>query len=413
MSLVRKVVTLALGEGAARALGVVVYVVIARALGVEGFGVFSFAMGTALLASVVIDMGQNPHLGRTVSRGGADESHVFARVTVNKLLSGTVIVMAVFAGMTLFDLPETTVYATVLMIVWGMVLTVLDGMRALLRALGRMGADSLINALESTGRLVAVLISAWLGAGVVGFTVAFVAEITVAVVLVTALISRSVRLLPTAAEWAANASFAKEAVGLGLVNIASSGFYRLDQVFVLPLAGEAASGLYGAAARVVFTATVVSTLITQAAYPALVRASSDDAAFRAEMRRALALAVGAAALISVSIMVLAEPILSLLYGPEYLEAAVVMRVLSGVILFNAVTAVSMHSASAQHRERLVLPRILTLTILTVIANVLLIPRYGALACAWISVVGEVFLAGSMLLISRDRLLPQRPAPAEG
>ncbi|MRR10953.1 hypothetical protein EG835_00315 [bacterium] len=408
MSLLRKAATLALGEGAARIMGVVVYVVIARALGVTGFGVFSFAMGTALLAAVVIDMGQNSHLGRTVSRGGLEHAHVYARMTANKLVVGAVIIAGGFAVMTVMRLDDQTIYATLFMLGWATLLAVVEGLRALMRSLEWMAADSWINGLESAGRLISVLAAAWLGAGVVGFCAAFTLEVAVAGIVAFAVVSRRVRLLPTAQEWAANASFARDAVALGLVGIASTGFYRLDQIFVLPLAGESASGLYGAAARVVFTATVASGLITQAAYPGLSAARDDPVAFSAQLKRALALSVGSAVVVMTLIAVFAEPVVLLLFGAEYRGAVVLMRVLSGVLLFNAVTAVSMFSASSLHRERRVLPRLLGLVIASVIANLVLIPVYGALACAWISVAGEVLLAGSLLWLSRDRL--RLPSP---
>ena len=403
MGLVRKAATLAFGEGLARVFGVVVYVLIARELGVAGFGVFSFAMGTALLAGVVIDMGQNSHLGRTIPGGGHEHAHLYARMTFNKLLSGAAIIVVAFLVMRLTGVERETVYVTLLMFGWVTLLQIVEGMRAVMRALGWMAADSIINALESAGRLLAVLVAAWLGASVVGFGVAFLAEAAIAGIVGLALVSRRVRLLPTAEEWVANASFAREAAALGLVAIATAGFYRLDQVFVLPLAGEAASGLYGAAARVVFTATVSSILIAQAAYPSLAAAAGDAREYRAQLQRAFGLALAAATAITAVLVVFAEPIVLLLFGEEYREAAILMRVLAGVVVFNAVTVVSMYSASSLHRERQVLPRIVGLAIATVVANVALIPLYGALACAWISVLGEVALAASLLWLSRDRL----------
>lgn len=404
MGLLRKATTLAFGEGLARVFGVVVYVLIARVLGVDGFGVFSFAMGTALLAGVVIDMGQNSHLGRTIPSGGHEHTHLYARMTFNKLLSGLFITATAFLVMTLASVESETLRVTLLMFGWVTLLQVVEGMRAVMRALGWMAADSVINALESAGRLVAVLVAASLGADVVGFGFAFLVEVVIAGIVGLVLVSRRIRLIPTAKEWAANASFAREAAALGLVAIASAGFYRLDQVFVLPLAGESASGLYGAAARVVFTATVSSILIAQAAYPSLAAAAGDAPEYREQLRRAFGLALAAAAAITVVLVAFAEPIVLLLFGEEYRGAVNLMRVLAGVVLFNAVTVVSMYSASSLHRERQVLPRIVGLAIATVVANVLLIPAYGALACAWISVLGEVALAASLLWLSRDRLV---------
>jgi|GEM_PF-4819394 len=403
MNLLRKFMTLALGEGAARALGVITHVVIARSLGVEQFGVFSFAMSIAVIAMVVTDMGQNANITRIISRAGGGKTHLYARATANKLGIGALATVLVTGVMLLAGASGQVVGTIALMMGWASVMGAVEGARAVMRARETMAGDAAITSFESVMRAVATVIAALLGASVVGFGAAFFAEACITAAIVFAVLRGRVRLVPTAEEWKASRTFLREAAGIGLVAIATIGFYRVDQVFILPLAGEAQSGLYGAAARVAFTATAGTSLVAMAVSPRLAAAYRDRAAFGRSAWNAIALAAGAGLLAAVALAVLAEPVMVLLFGVEYAEGAVLLRILAFAVAVKAVGSIGMSCANALHRERKALPRVVVLVVLIALANLVLVPMYGALASAWISVVGELLLMAALLTLSWDML----------
>lgn len=403
MTLLKKTLTLALGEGTARALGVFTYVVIARALGVEGFGVFSFATSISLVALIAIDMGQNKHAGRLVSRSGGRLTHVFLRMTLNKLGIGLAVTVVAAAVMTAAGMSRESILTTVLLVGWATALNAVESLRAILRALDRMAADSMITSLESFGRFAVVLTAAWLGAGVVGFGLAFFIEALISATLAYAVVSRRVRLVPSAVEWAESRSFLRSSAAIGFVSIATIGFYRIDQMFVLPLAGETASGLYGAAARVAFTATVAASLVNAAAYPRLAAVFEKPTEYRRQLISTLWLSGIAGFLVAVTLFALAGPIIRLLYGEGYADSVGLLRILSIAIIFNAFVIVGLNSSNSLHREKRVFPVVAGLLGIVCVANLLLVPIHGALASAWISVGGEIVLSVLLMWTVRDKL----------
>lgn len=407
-ALIKRTFTLALGEGAARALGVVIYAIIARAVGVSQFGVFSFAMSVAIVALVVIEMGQNRHASRMIAHAQGRYTHVFLPMTLNKFVIGVAVAALVHLVLRLGGMGAEAVWCTTALIGWATLLGTVDSVRAILRSIDRMGTDSIINAAESAGRLLAVVIAVILGANVVGLGLAYMAEALVASVLAFVLVSRTVQLIPKAGEWIDPRSFLRGSVGIGLAAMASTGFYRIDQIFVLPLAGEVASGLYGAAARAAFTAVVAAGLVCQAAFPRLAASRDSHNEYRKELLSAIRLAVLVGGSAAVAIFLLAEPIIVLLYGEGFEAAVPMLQVLSLAVAFNGFTGIAVNSAHALHREKKVLPRVVTLVIVVSTLNLIFVPRYGAMASAWISAFGELLMASSILWLSRDRL-STRPA----
>lgn len=405
MRILRQALTLLSGEAAARILGVLIFALLARVLGLEDFGTLSFAMSTALMLSVLVDIGQNSHLGRLVARAPADASGSLSKVLTNKaIVGGIVIVVLVLAlGGLGFSAREVTIAA--LMGVWGVLLTMLDSMRAVVRALGMMRLDSTVNALESAGRLAGVVIAWALGVGLEWYAAAFIAEALLACLAFAVVLGIrtdiGLRLSsPRTARRLLSKSWA-----LGVMALAMAGFYRVDQVIVQGIAGAAENGLYGAATRVAFTATVGGGLVMMAGYPELSRVVSSGGAYRETLKQVLRVALLVGGLSGAVIGIGAAPIVHALYGSRFEDAIVLVRVLSLVVLGNSVTLVGMYSASALGREQRAVRLALGMILVNLIANLLVVPRFGATGAAWVSAVGELVMAAGMLYLSRDFLMP--------
>lgn len=407
MSLLRKTLTLSLGEGAARVLGVIVFALLARALSLRDFGSFSFAMNLALMLGVVVDMGQNSHLVRLVAREPERGPSAIARVSLNKAVLGAATIVVVSLALFLTGFHPMDVQLTALMGIWGVLLSVLDSLRSIARARGFMQLDSQVNALESLGRLVVIFIVWVCHAGLLWYGIAFIFEALLAMVWFAWVLGKRVPLAIGAKALRDWTGVLKSSWALGISALAMAGFYRIDQVFVQRLAGAAQNGLYGAASRVAFTATVGGTLVMMAAYPELAHLAPDPVAYRSRLRKTILLCASVATAAAAVMLLGAPAIVRVLYGAEYQGAIKLVRILSGVVLANGLTVVGTYSANALAREKQGLLVASAMIVFNVIANLMFVPRYGALGAAWVSSFGEILLAVSMLMVSADRLFGKR------
>lgn len=400
-SLVRRSGILLVGEGAARFLGAVTFAVLARRLGAHDFGIFSFAMSFALVAGMAIDLGQNTHLGRVVARDPVRGPSAFAAVATNKLWLSFCVLLAGLGVLTLLGFSSLEVATTGTMLLWSIALTQLDSLRAVARSLGLMAADSCLNGLESAGRLGVVLAASALGLPLLGYAAAFALEAVVAFSGFFVFLSGRVNL-GVGVRGQARVVL-RDSVSVGLASAALTGFYRVDQLFVEPLAGAVASGLYGTAARIVFTATVVAGMIVAAAYPEMAKRQHDCAAFASVVRRAVLLCGSVGIALTIGMAIFARPVIVVLFGVEYNGAVGLLRVLSPVAALNALVAVFYYAGNALGRERLVLRVVAVMLVANIVANLALIPAYGVYAAAWISVIGELLMVSGLALAVRDRL----------
>jgi O-antigen/teichoic acid export membrane protein len=408
-SVLNRALKLSVGEGGARLIGVATFALLARALGVSDFGTFSFALSTALLLGVLVDMGQNVHLGRVVARDSETGATAFPRVVLNKLVLAAGVLLAVWLVLPVFGFNAEERAMVVIMGMWAASLSILDSLRAIARATYHVWHDATVNTLESLGRLVAVLLAWALGASLIGYGIAFVIEASLAAVLFYSLLRRRVRIGSRLTDFVRHKTFLRESATVGVVALATAGFYRIDQILVQGIAGPAENGLYGAAARIIFTATAASVLVVMAAYPEMASSASQPREYVGALRRALGLAVGASTAVALVLLVFAGPIVRLLLGAEFAGAVPLVRVMSGVVIFNSFAVVGLYSASSLGRERRSLVVVVVMLCLSVLAALVVIPRYGALGAAWVSTLGELGLAAGLMVVSMDmirRILPE-------
>lgn len=413
-SVIRKLLVLLVGEGAARLLGVATFAVLARALGLADLGIFSFGMSLALVLECLMDFGQNAQLGRAVAEDPEQGLFQFTHAAANKTLIAVVLAVAAALVMSLgrFSAHETT--TVVLLIVWAAGLSVLDSLRSTARSLERFRLDSTVNGAESLLRFLAILLAWVLGGGLVAFGVAFALESWISVAVVWGVLGRRHdALLAPPTSVGDLRRFLWRSAPFGIAVMSLSAFYNLDQVFVRTIVGAAANGLYGAAARVSFTASIVGSLLAMVAYPDLARMREDLGAFRRYLTRALSLAGAIGVAAAVLVFVWAAPLLTLLFGSEFAEAAGILRVLALVIAFRGISSVALYAANALGRSRTIALVAITFTIANVTANVILLPRFGATAAAWISGAGEITLATALVLVSLTHIRASTAVTAPG
>ena len=156
-------------------------------------------------------------------------------------------------------------------------------------------------------------------------------------------------------------------------------------------------GLYTAPYRVVFLLLAISAAIYTAYLPAYTRAAAlKDGLLSGLLNRSLELAAAVGIPLAVGGMILAEPLLTLLFGPAYVGGAGAFR-----WLLLSVALIFLHGGArnvliALGRTRTDLTLVAAAAVVNVALNLLFIPRYGIEGAALVTVLSEALILVGIL-----------------
>ena len=183
---------------------------------------------------------------------------------------------------------------------------------------------------------------------------------------------------------------------MGLATLCNLAFNTIDMLMLGVMSNPQQVGLYSAAYRILNQVLVTYYMLTQVLYPQLARQNQQQ---RIRMLRPqillflLGAGIGIAALLSA----VRRPILTILFGHQFLPATLLLLLLAWAIPFDFLTSYLSNAYIAWGMER----KILICTIIAAGSNVVLnfiwIPVYGAAAAAVNTLICyAIFLAGLAL-----------------
>lgn len=181
---------------------------------------------------------------------------------------------------------------------------------------------------------------------------------------------------------------------LAVVFILSAIYFRIDLMMLEVMKGEKAVGIYSAAYRLIEFLSIIPGTLTVAVLPGLAADySTDIEAFRASFYKTLTILCVAGGAIGSVLYLFSKQIVLLLYGPLFSDSVISLSILSGVVFFLFVNACLSYVTIASNNDRSVALILVISTMLNVLLNLYLIPRYSHVGAAMSTLLSEV----SMLL----------------
>lgn len=388
---------------AVRAVGFCAFVMLSRGLRPDELGTFALVVMSVELARQLIEMGTNTATvqqlagrersdwGPTVAAGLA--LRLLLAVLAFALIAAVALHPALRDRAPLFWLGGVTLFT-------GAVTAALTAPFQASRDMPRLVPFHLAAAAVYLGLVTWGVLHHW---GVVGFLAALVAQ-EVLVLACTAARFAGRYPLRLSGLVARARTLARSGAALGLLGVIVLLYFRLDIFMLEAMRGSEAVGQYALAFRITEALLLLAGAVSASAFPRFVelRRSGSDV----ELARAFArvyrsvVVVGAVVAVGVSF---SAPLLLPRFLPAYTEAAALIAVLgwSTVFMFANIQTADLLVAVGRTRTVTIVAAV-NLGV-NVAANLLLIPRYGAMGAAIATVVTEGANTGIQALYVQHRL----------
>jgi O-antigen/teichoic acid export membrane protein len=388
------------------ALGVGVTLLLVRALGADGFGRWSVLLAVFGFVSYFASLGLAQV---TVERAAADPArapHWFgALLTLRLALVGPVTLLSLGVCLAIADDAAMRVAAALVCAV--MPVAVLSALSVVFQLQVR---NVVVTAIEvGNGILWAAAVGAvaLLDGGLVAYAAAFLAVsvVTNVVYIVLALRASPVHFRSSRSLWP---SLVRQGLPVGLGGLLTLGYGYVDQVIVFEIAGVRDAGLYGAVYRIYERIQFLPAAIMTTLFPLFVAARDADPA---RVRRLFRTAIDYLLLTSLPALAItlagAEPITRLLFGADFADAAPALPLLMATFVVVSLGYLTGYLIVAYDLQRRFLLIAIGALVFNVGANLVLVPSYGFMAAAWVTLATEILVMSlSMwILCARMRIAP--------
>lgn len=371
--------------------------VVARQLGAGPFGAYVSALATAQLAISFGDLGFSLVLGRDLApdvagRGLLLRTVVQVQFAWTLVLTVGVLIMGLLAGV------GSARGDTLLIVAPAVAASSLAATRQLYNATFRIRLLVIVDLAVNLTQIAITIGLALLHAPPPALAAVFTLSLTTNSVLIAIAAFRSTpaRRPRLADHWA----IVRRAVPVGVASVLSSVYFTIDMVIIPWLVGGPSVGRYGAACKVLAVLVTIPGLVVGAALPGLSLAGADRAHFSELMARVEQWLATIALPLCGFIVVFAGPIMTLLFGSAYRDAAPLLRILAG-----AAAAASLGNVfgTALVSKSLVRPQVAcnaVAMVLNIGANIALVPHFGVAAAAWLTLATELFVMGWACIVLR-------------
>lgn len=369
------------------------FIYVARYLGAADFGIISFALALAAIVSIFTDLGLMQLIVREVARDKSLVERYLGNVAGIKIILFAISLIGLILFVNIVGYPAETkkvVYLIILSVFFGAFAQIFY---AIFQAYERIEFESLGRILSSALLLGALLVVASAGKLTV-LTIASLYSLASAVVLGYAFIIFLWKFAKPKIKvgWKFWNVIVRESLSFGLVGVFGTLLHWIDTVMLSIMKDDAAVGWYGVAYRIFFVLLFIPSAFDVTIFPAMSRffiSSRDSLKIICEKYFKYMSIIGIP--IGIGGMLLADKIIFLLFGREYIPSIIAFKILvwSAVLVFLGTPFSTLLNSI---NRQLVLAKIVGVsTVFNILLNLILIPKYSYIGASIATVV-------SMLLI---------------
>jgi O-antigen/teichoic acid export membrane protein len=388
------------------ALGVVVTLIVVRALGSTGFGQWSTIFAITQIATNFGELGlPQVAIGRAASDPRKESDWLGALVSLRVLLAIPATIASLAAVLAIAPTQQSRIAGV--LIAATVLVSAPTAVTAIFQLRVRNDISIAIITLNSVLWVAGALAVSIFSKRIEAFAAVFlaVAAITTCVSIALALRLASSPLRPARHLWR---PLMRVGLGVGAAGILVTLYVKLDQILVFEFAGSRQAGLYGADSRILEQIQFIPSSVMTTLFPLIASAHPRDLArVRGLLQSAGEYLTMASLPILAFTAVAAHPIMRLLFGPQFDDAAPALPILMGAFISISFGYLAGNMVVILELQRRFFRYAAIGLFVNATLNVLLIPRYGFLAAAWITLVTEVVVM-SLTMRSVLQRIEMRP-----
>ena len=374
----------------ARLIQLAIFVFLARSLRKDDFGVFSFGFAFSMIAVIIADFGLSLLLVREISRDKKSASKYLSNSIYAKIILSVITLILAILFFEIIDYSKEVKIVAYVMLLFTLLQSFTEIYFSIYRAFEKMYYDALIKILRMALLLAAVFYLIKKGYGIAAISMAFlVTEIIILIMAAILTYTKFVRISFRFDYRVIKRLIENSSIFFFSVVFTTIYLY-IDQIFISKLRGTTEVGVYSAAANIVIMLIFIPQMYVNSIFPVISRfyitsKKSLKLAYEKSFKYMFVLGLS----IATGIYVLSDKIIFLLYGKEFIEAVIVLKVLTGYSFLKFLNPVTGYTLIAINKQGTRLFGQASAAVINIVLNIILIPKYGIVGAAIATLVTEI------------------------
>lgn len=364
----------------------------ARYLGVEAFGILSFALSFAAISSILLSMGFDILTAREVSRDKKLGEKYIGNIVPIQLLLSVLVIGLVSLIVNYSEYPAETIHVIYLIVLSTVFNSYSTLFQSISQAFEKMEYVSYGQILNSILMIIGTLVSIKENVDVVvfGYTY-FIVNLIVLVYSYLFCLKKFVN-----PRYEINLDFWRglitESLPFSLTVIISVLFFHIDILMLSIMKGNEIVGAYRAACNIIIMIISIADVFVYVIFPAASLCyitSKESLEVILEKLSKYLFIMGLP--FGIGIILLANEIIECLYGFQFISATVVIKILGLYIPFRFISHATGWTLASINKEPLRTFSAFIAIFINIILNILLIPKYGISGAAVATVISQIIL----------------------
>ena len=393
MSTVRRVAknagALFLGNNLTKILTFVLTIFLARYLKDVGFGKLSFAIEFTALFAVLIDFGINVIIIREVARNKDETSKYLGNALTLKFFLSIIALALIYFAINLMGYPPETrmaVYIAALIIIVQSFAVIFE---SVFQAFEHMEYGMFAKILRVLLRLALTLPILFLGYGVIAVLLIYLFVSVVNLMMYAVICTRKIIIPKFNFDFSFIKHLLKKSWSFAFMSVFTVLYMKIDITMLSKMQSDAVVGWYSAAYNLIFSLEYIPIAIGGALLPvaAVLYKNRDkmimiyERMFRFLFSFTFPIAVGTT--------LLADKIILLIYGNDFINSIVALQILIWVILINFTLYASSVVLIALNKERQGMYVQLVCAIVNVVLNLIVIPKLSYIGASITTIISAI------------------------
>jgi len=368
------------------------YIILARALGVEEFGRFMFALSFTGIFLTFIDYGFNLLIVKEVSQKPESLKNWVRSIINAKILLSLFFTLILFLTLKVLKYPSETLL--IVGILWLSAIFYSFGFffNNVFRGLNQFQYETYPTILLNALQFIVVGIFLLLGFKTLSVAIAYLFARMLYFAYSAYLLSSKVSKIPITYNLRESIKSLKTALPYGIHAILATLYFQIDTVLLSYFKGNIEVGYYQAAMRILMATMIVYEVIVSAFFPVIgasIRNDKEKFEKYAMFLNKIVIYVGL--VFGIGIFIFSEPMIKLLYGSQYQNSVIIMQILAIVIFLRFLGAGYALFITVAEGQKYRAIGVSLSVIVSIILNILLIPKLGGIGAAVASLVTHIVL----------------------